>query len=79
MCNCGNKREALVASQQFNSSTGGGRWQDVNFEYTGSTALTVRGNVSGKIYRFAKKGAAVPVDHRDASALISVPFLKKLS
>lgn len=85
MCNCGNKREAFASQQKFNLSSGHTiarqgikMWPDVNFEYTGKTSLSVRGNVSGKNYRFSKPGDVQLVDYRDAYSLMGVPVLRKL-
>jgi hypothetical protein len=46
-------------------------------EYLGATALTVRGPVSGHMYRFATSGARMVVDARDAPFLLSIPSLRK--
>ena len=45
------------------------------FEYTGKTALTVLGPVSGIRYRFPTPGARLAVDLRDRPRLASVPGL----
>jgi hypothetical protein len=47
------------------------------FEYTGATAMTVKGAVTGQIYRFEKPGALLEVDRRDASFMAGIPNLKK--
>jgi len=47
------------------------------FEYTGQTALTVRGPLTGRSYRFAYPGAQVFVDKREAAALTAVPHLRR--
>ncbi len=85
MCNCGNKREALASQEHFQLSnsnvfagTAAKMWPDVNFEYTGKTALSVIGPISGKNYRFSKPGDVHLVDYRDASSLSGVPVLKRL-
>lgn len=85
MCNCGNKREALASQEHFQlsnssifSKPAAKMWPDVNFEYTGKTALSVRGPISGKNYRFAKPGDVQLVDYRDATSLAAVPVLKRL-
>ena len=49
------------------------------FEYTGHTTLTVRGPITGWMYRFSKLNARVAVDGRDASALMGVPNLQLVS
>jgi hypothetical protein len=85
MCNCGNKREALSSQQSFQLSNmqniarqKAKMWPDVSFEYTGKTALSVSGNISGKSYRFSKPGDVQLVDYRDASSLSVIAVLKKL-
>jgi hypothetical protein len=85
MCNCGNKREIFSAQQTMTlsdnqnfSKHGSKMWPDINFEYTGKTALTLRGNISGKKYRFSAPGDVQLIDYRDVSSLISVSVLKKL-
>ena len=85
MCNCGNKRDALSSqrSLQLSNKENIARqeskmWPDVNFEYTGKTALSVRGNVSGKSYRFSKPGEVQLIDYRDAASLTAINVLKRL-
>ena len=84
MCNCGNKREAFSAGQAVSLSQPNSlvkqtskMWPDVKFEYTGKTALSVRGYISGKNYRFAHRGDVQEVDYRDASAFMGVNVLKR--
>lgn len=48
-----------------------------NFEYTGRTALTMRGAITGRSYRFAQPGAVVAVDRRDAPSAAGVPHLRR--
>ncbi|MCX6360462.1 MAG: hypothetical protein NT029_11670 [Armatimonadetes bacterium] len=50
----------------------------VEFEYVGATALTVDGPLTGRTYRFAEKGARLPVDGRDAFGLATVPVLRRI-
>ena len=45
------------------------------FEYTGKTALTAVGPVSGMRYRFASPGSRVAVDLRDRKHFAAVPNL----
>jgi hypothetical protein len=47
------------------------------FEYVGATALTALGPVTGRRYRFARHGALVPVDERDAPSMAGVPSLRR--
>lgn len=77
---CGNKREALaqqLSSAKTVSTPVVKMWNDVLFEYTGETALTVKGSVSRNIYRFTKPGDTQLVDYRDASGMMAVPMLRK--
>lgn len=84
MCNCGNKRNEVAGNPSFKLSNQNfepqknSMWPDAYFEYTGKTALTVTGNISGKQYRFTNRGDKQPVDYRDASAMMKVPVLKKV-
>jgi hypothetical protein len=48
------------------------------FEYTGPTALTVEGPVTGKLYRFGTPGALVAVDLLDRRAVAAVPHLREV-
>lgn len=84
MCNCGNKRSEYVNQSHKLSNTMPGMqqpkkmWADVNFEYTGSSGLTITGGVTGKHYRFNQRGDIRLIDYRDASGMMAVPVLKKL-
>jgi hypothetical protein len=51
--------------------------QTIQFEYTGRTALTVVGPVSGVQYRFGRPGSRVTVDARDAAFFARVQILIK--
>jgi hypothetical protein len=53
-------------------------WPDVKFEYTGLTALTIIGSVTGKRYRFHHPNDIQVIDYRDASGMMGVPVLKKV-
>lgn len=83
MCNCGNKRMAFTgrapATRQAppDKPIAPKMWPDIHFEYTGNTALNITGNVTGKQYRFARKGDLQPVDYRDARGMLHVAVLKK--
>jgi hypothetical protein len=84
MC-CGNNRTAVyqtrVASptgRAVQTSAAFGirqRSSAAYFEYTGKTAMTVMGPVSGTRYRFAATGDRVTVDLRDSKHLAAVPNL----
>ena len=85
MCNCGNKRAGLqlnqtadVAIQQSTiPSQKEKMWQDIYFEYTGVSALSLTGRITGKSYRFTAPGNIQPVDYRDAPTMMLIPVLKK--
>jgi hypothetical protein len=85
MCNCGNKRETLIESARPLSSTAGSAniskkmWPDVKFKYTGKTALTVYGSITGKKYRFSMPGEIQIVDYRDAAAIAGIHVLQKVN
>jgi hypothetical protein len=52
---------------------------DVEFEYIGRTALTVRGAATGIVYRFKRTGSRVFVRAKDSAALAAVAQLRRLS
>ena len=87
MCNCGNKRNEYAADEKlkFNSSNNSSQlmpskiFEDSYFKYTGNTGLTVKGNITGKVYRFSKGGEVQLIDYRDASAMFGVPVLQKVA
>lgn len=82
---CGNKRGAQVR-EQTRQTPGtpanpgqAQRYQtpdDVYFQYTGDTALSIRGMLSRRLYRFPYPQAVVAVDGRDAPGFKAVPLLK---
>ncbi|MEP6748468.1 MAG: hypothetical protein ABJB86_12125 [Bacteroidota bacterium] len=85
MCNCGNKRGGLAERPVAKLSgstpvqqTGGSMWPDVNFTYTGQSALTVTGNITGRNYRFNAPGEQQLIDYRDAPHMMKVPVLKNI-
>jgi len=49
------------------------------YQYTGMTAMTVAGPLSGAKYRFAAPGAKVQVDPRDVAAMATLPNLRRLA
>jgi len=87
MCNCGNKRSEY--SQNTYSGNSGKAYSRMttptqtaayaSFEYTGKTALTVRGNITGKEYRFSSPGNKQNIDYRDIPGIVSIPVLKKIT
>jgi hypothetical protein len=85
MCNCGNKRTSLSSQETMqpagnrNTPAQGSKLSPVvNFKYTGKTALTIKGNITGKNYRFGAPEAIQGIDYRDAPYMVGVPVLEKL-
>jgi hypothetical protein len=87
MCNCGKKRNQLtqqsnaairpiIATQQSMFMQ---KKEPVLFEYTGTTALSVIGNITRKSYRFQFSGNKQYIDSSDAAAIMAVPVLRKLT
>ena len=81
MCNCGSKtqqdRHRLATGTPPESFVQTSRRMlTVEFEYTGQTAMTVRGPFSGMRYRFHHPGARLQVDERDADSLAAIPGLR---
>jgi len=70
MC-CGNKGNSWQRSETLHSNKNviprenKKIWEDVFFEYTGATALTVTGNVRGKKYHFLFMDDRQLIDYRD--------------
>lgn len=50
---------------------------EVAFRYAGTTAITVVGPATGRVYRFGGPGAVVAVDARDALGVAAVPVLRR--
>ncbi len=79
---CGKKRDEFTQSLSSTTSNNSApvvkMWDDVLFEYTGETGLTVKGSVSRNMYRFNNPGDIQLIDYRDASGMMAVPVLKKL-
>jgi hypothetical protein len=48
------------------------------FEYAGPAALSLRGSITGRPYRFRAAGDRQAVDLRDAPAFRAIPGLKQL-
>lgn len=83
MCNCGNKRTEYKQQNTVVSAplktVNSGTQQSTNsvFEYTGKTALTVMGNITGRRYRFNRTGDLQSIDPRDAAGMMAVPVLRR--
>ena len=76
MCNCGTGRQSFASAgsqtiHRHQQRTG----SDVMIEYTGKSALTVQGFVTGRKYRFPMPGATIMADYRDAARMLSLPQL----
>jgi len=65
-------RRAVPTSPAFATSQ---RSSVTYFEYTGKTAMTVLGPISGMRYRFPAPGSRIAVDLRDQKHLAAVPNL----
>lgn len=87
MCNCGKKRNQLtqqsnvvhrpiIATQQSMLMQ---KKEPVLFEYTGTTALSVIGNITRKNYRFHFSGDKQYIESGDAAAMMTIPVLKKIT
>ena len=86
MCNCGKKRNRLnqqpVSFNKTNIEVMPLTLQNqgtVLLQYIGSTALTVTGKNTRKIYRFNYNGDKQLIDVSDAAAMIAIPVLKKVT
>ncbi|MEP7142184.1 MAG: hypothetical protein ABI707_04905 [Ferruginibacter sp.] len=86
MCNCGKKRENYGATRSSRLGSSNPMEpipnkivDNVFFEYTGLSALSVTGKISGKHYRFNQPGNILPIDYRDAVAMMAVPVLRKVN
>jgi hypothetical protein len=90
---CGQKRQALRLRPQSHEALGPAEEAPVLpdppptdaipsgicFEYTGATAMTVIGAVTGRQYRFGWPTARLLVDPRDGRSLAAVPNLRVVS
>lgn len=84
MCNCSKRRSNLYAPPAHGVTRSTAyptthTEKGVLFEYTGRTALTVTGSITGQRYRFNHNGDVQIIDHRDASSMMGVPVLKKVN
>ncbi|MEP7232136.1 MAG: hypothetical protein ABI691_17880 [Ginsengibacter sp.] len=83
MCNCGKKRTEYSQQSQRTNVNHSMRMpmqttSYATFEYTGKTALSVTGKVTGTQYRFNAPGNQQNIDTRDATSLMTVPVLRRL-
>jgi hypothetical protein len=85
MCNCGKKRSQLTQQSNANNRPVNTFHQQqtiiqkapVLFEYTGSTALSVIGNITRRNYRFNFTGDKQYIEPVDAVAMMSIPMLRR--
>lgn len=52
---------------------------DPVFEYVGATALVVTGPVTGRTYRFDRRGTRLAVSRHDAPSVMHVPHLRHIA
>ena len=83
MCNCGKKRintydPYQYISNRIDDSELQTRREDIRFEYTGKTGLTVTGSATGRKYRFDFPGDIQPIDYKDSSGMMAISLLKKV-
>ena len=86
MCNCGKKRTELkqqpIVENKISVVTTQSMLQKqvpVLFQYTGNTALTITGRSTRKTYRFNFSGDKQFIDYNDASSMMQIPVLKKVT
>jgi hypothetical protein len=81
MC-CGRNRTQLMTAMQktrpVTAVAGQKLPSSASFVYTGNTALTVTGPISGFEYKFDRPGARVEVDWRDRILLASIRQLQQV-
>jgi hypothetical protein len=87
MCNCGKKRSQLTQQSNTNNRLVNAlQHQQINpqkkepvlFQYTGSTALSVIGNITRRNYRFNFSGDKQYIEPGDAAAMMAIPVLKRI-
>ena len=52
--------------------------RSVLYQYTGATAMTINGPISGQQYRFSTPGSRLGIDPRDAESFAGVPNLRRI-
>ena len=80
---CGNKRNEYAGNLSFSNSFHSPAIpskmpEDVPFEYTGQTGLSITGNITGKKYRFSNNNDIQLIDYRDAGGMMAIPVLRKV-
>ncbi|HTV22380.1 MAG TPA: hypothetical protein VMG12_27015 [Polyangiaceae bacterium] len=78
---CGQKRalERRPLEAQAASARGFAKGTPVEFEYVGLSTLRVVGPSTGAHYWFARPGARLLVDARDAASFAGVPNLRRVA
>ena len=74
---CGSQRAQFSRMDQSHPPAED-RLQTPRFEYMGTTGMTVVGPVTGRRYRFQGHGSRIPIDPRDAAAMVAVPHLRRV-
>ena len=83
---CGEKRSKIYHNPYSNAGAYEGAMPEQTvqlpegsyFIYTGATALTAKGVITGTVYRFEQNGSTLEVDRRDAPFMTGIPNLNKL-
>jgi len=81
---CGSKRNAFqshsISDTYRNDSAVIEEYakEDLYFEYTGNSALTVTGSITGRKYRFAFPGDVQAIVYSDAGAMMALPMIRKV-
>jgi len=72
---CNKKRTSLTQSTSLKTVN---NIPQVSLQYTGMTALSATGLITGRKYFFSKPGDIQNVDYRDVEGMLNVPVLKKV-
>lgn len=77
---CGSQRASISHMTAGSAAPEGRFWNSgaIEFEYSGSGALTVTGPLTGLVYRFLGGGARLLVHGSDAPSFVSVPGLRAI-
>ena len=78
MACCGQARQSYSSPARVGQNGFAASGTAPIFEYTGGTALTVRGPATGREYRFAHAGARVQVEPQDQASIAQVPKLRRI-
>jgi len=83
---CGDKRKRTYYDPYANTGLQGSSEtrsapeppKPVYFMYYGETALTAKGVISGKVYRFEGTGSVVEVNANDATFMTGIPNIRRV-